>query len=162
MWDKIVGGLTSIIAKPIEQWQERKTLKVQQKFELLKIEHETKKAKANALLAMASQEKQQDYDLDKLAMQNMEKTWKDELVLIVFLLPMILAFIPNCAEYALQGFKIIEQMPSWYVAIIIGMVVVIYGLRGLLKTYLQRGAINLSKPKPTVATAPVKKPARKI
>jgi len=138
MWNVISGALTSLVAKPIEQWQERKTLKVTQKFELLKIEHDTKKAKANALLKMAATGKQQDYDLDKLAMQNMNKSFKDELVLIVFLVPMILAFIPDYAQYALAGFKIIAQMPHWYVGIIIGMVVVIYGLRGLLKTYLER------------------------
>lgn len=138
MWNVISGALTSLVAKPIEQWQERKTLKVTQEFELLKIEHETKKAKANALLKMAATGKQQDYDLDKLAMQNMNKSFKDELVLIVFLVPMILAFIPDYAQYALAGFKIIAQMPHWYVGIIIGMVVVIYGLRGLLKTYLER------------------------
>lgn len=141
MWNVITSALTSLIAKPIEQWQERKTLEVAQKFELLKIEHETERAKANALLKMAAAGKQQDYDLDKIAMQNMEKSFKDELVLIVFLIPMILAFIPNGAQYALAGFKIIAQMPSWYVGIIIGMVVVIYGLRGLLKAYLARSTL---------------------
>ena len=143
MWKFITSTLTSFIAKPIEQWQERKTLKAVQKFELLKIEHETKRAKANAVLEMARQGQAQDYDLDKLAMKNMQNSWKDELVLIVFLVPMILAFIPNLAAHALQGFKIIEQMPAWYVGIIIGMVVVIYGLRGLLKSYLtQRNSIK--------------------
>lgn len=141
MWNVITGALTSLIAKPIEQWQERKTLKVAQKFELLKIEHETKKAKATALLEMAKQGQSQDYDLDKISMQNMAKSFKDELVLIVFLVPMILAFIPEYAQYALAGFKIIAQMPPWYVGIIIGMVVVIYGLRGLLKAYLQRPSV---------------------
>jgi hypothetical protein len=143
MWKIITSALTSLVAKPIEQWQERKTLKVAQKFELLKLEHETKKAKANSMLEMAKQGQAQDYDLDKLAMKNMQNSWKDELVLIVFLTPMILAFIPNASEYALQGFKIIEKMPSWYVAIIIGMVVVIYGLRGLLKNYMaQRSSVS--------------------
>ena len=150
MWNPfkgMSGALTSLIAKPIEQWQERKTLKVQQKFELIKIEHETQKAKANALLEMAKQGQSQDYDLDKLAMQNMNKSFKDELVLIVFLMPMILAFVPSYAEYALAGFNIIGQMPHWYVGIIIGMVVVIYGLRGLLKAYLARKpALNIPMP----------------
>jgi len=140
MWTalKTLGStLTGLVAKPIEQWQTRKTLKVTQQFELLKIEHDTKKAKANALLAMAEQGQTQDFNLDRLAMQNMQKSWKDELVLIVFLVPMILAFIPSYAQYALNGFEIIAKMPNWYVAVIIGMVVVIYGLRGLLKAYLQ-------------------------
>jgi hypothetical protein len=42
------------------------------------------------------------------------------------------------APYALQGFEVIHQMPEWYQYIIIGMVVVIYGLRGLLTKFLDK------------------------
>jgi len=138
MWN-LVTSVFGLISEPIKQWQKRKTLKVEQQFELLKIEFEAKKAKANAVLELAKKGQQMDYDLDKIAMQNMTKSWKDELVLIVFLTPMLMAFYPATADYALAGFDIIAQMPQWYVAIIIGMVVVIYGLRGLLKAYLQKG-----------------------
>ena len=61
------------------------------------------------------------------------KSWKDELVLVIFLTPMVMAFIPDLADYALQGFEIIEKMPEWYRYVIIGMVIVIYGLRGMAK-----------------------------
>ena len=143
------SAIGSLIGKPIERWQRRKTLKVQHEFELLKIEHETNRAKANALLEMAKQGQAQDFELDKLSMENMQKSFKDELVLIVFLVPMIMAFIPDYAEYALAGFETITKMPHWYVGIIIGMVVVIYGLRGLLKAYLTQstGVLPRSIPK---------------
>lgn len=138
MWNLVTSAF-GLVAEPIKQWQQRKTLKVAQQFELQKIEFEAKKAKANAVLELAKKGQQMDYDLDKIAMQNMAKSWKDELVLIVFLAPMMMAFVPATSQYSLAGFDIIAQMPQWYVAIIIGMVVVIYGLRGLLKTYLQKG-----------------------
>ncbi len=137
MWNLVTSAL-GLIAEPIKQYQQRKTLKVAQQFELQRIEFEAKKDKAHAVLELAKKGQQMDYDLDKIAMQNMAKSWKDELVLIVFLTPMLMAFIPATAQYALAGFDIIAQMPHWYVAIIIGMVVVIYGLRGLLKAYLQK------------------------
>lgn len=133
-----ISGVASVVSAPIQEWQKRKTIKATQAFEIDKIDHEAKVAKATAVLELAKQGKQMDYDLDKIAMQNMQKSWKDELVLIVFLSPMLMAFFPATAEYALAGFDIIAKMPEWYVAIIIGMVVVIYGLRGLLKTYLTR------------------------
>lgn len=138
MWNLVTSAF-DLVAEPIKQWQQRKTLKVAQQFELQKIEFETKKAKANAVLELAKKGQQMDYDLDKIAMQNMAKSWKDELVLIVFLAPMMMAFVPATSQYSLAGFDIIAQMPQWYVAIIIAMVVVIYGLRGLLKAYLQKG-----------------------
>ena len=70
-------------------------------------------------------------------MQNMEKSWKDELILIVFLAPMIMAFIPQLQDVAKVGFENIKSMPEWYRYTIMGMVVVIYGMRGLLKWVLQ-------------------------
>ena len=138
----------SIVGEPIKAWQKRKTLKVEQDFELMKLEHEAKLNQAQAAVELAKRGQQMDYDLDKIAMQNMEKSWKDELVLVIFLAPMLMAFFPCTADYALAGFAIVAQMPEWYVAIIIGMVVVIYGLRGLLKAYLQRASLFQNKAKP--------------
>lgn len=140
-----LGFVGNIVGEPLKEWQKRKTLKVEQAYDLQKLDHEAKVNQAKAAVEMAKQGRQMDYDLDKIAMNNMEKSWKDELVLIVFLVPMMMAFFPKTADYALAGFAIIAKMPEWYVAIIIGMVVVIYGLRGLLKTYLQRSSLSLQK-----------------
>ncbi len=138
MWQVISGIAGSLIGEPIKQWQKRKTLKIEQRYELQKLDHQANVAKANAMLEMARQGQQQDYDLDKIAMQNMANSWKDELLLIIFLIPIVLAFIPGMDGYVNAGFVAIEKMPKWYIAIVVGMVVVIYGLRGLLKAYLQR------------------------
>jgi hypothetical protein len=51
---------------------------------------------------------------------------------------MIMAFIPGFELYALAGFGVMAQMPQWYQYTIIGMVVVIYGLRGLLEKVLAK------------------------
>ena len=102
------------------------------------------KAKAISATRMAETGQAQDFDLDKIAMEQMAKSWKDEFLLIVFLTPMIMAFIPSLAPYSLNGFEIIDKMPEWYRYIIIGMVIVIYGLRGMVK---QLAASKLSLPK---------------
>ena len=130
----------SFAAEPIKGWQRRKTIKATHKYELERLDHEASVAKANAVLEMARQGQAQDFDLDRLAMKNMQRSWKDELVLIIFLAPVVMAFVPGMSPHVEAGFAAIERMPNWYIAIVIGMVVVIYGLRGLLKTYLQRGA----------------------
>ncbi len=102
------------------------------------------KAKAISATRMAESGQSQDFDLDKIAMEQMAQSWKDEFLLIVFLTPMIMAFIPSLAPYSLNGFEIIDKMPEWYRYIIIGMVIVIYGLRGMVK---QLAASKLSSPK---------------
>ena len=137
MFGSIFSGLLTLITKPISDWSERKTLETQQKFELMKLDHEAKVATANATLEMAKQGQLIDADLDKTSIEDMRTSWKDEFVLIVFITPMILAFVPETAPYSLSGFEIIKQMPEWYVALIIGMVVVIYGMRGLLTKWME-------------------------
>jgi len=102
------------------------------------------RAKAISATRMAESGQSQDFDLDKIAMEQMAQSWKDEFLLIVFLTPMIMAFIPSLAPYSLNGFEIIDKMPEWYRYIIIGMVIVIYGLRGMVK---QLAASKLSSPK---------------
>ena len=146
MWDIISGLANNLIGEPVKQWQRRKTLKVEQKFELQKLDHQANVARAEAMLEMARQGQAQDYDLDKISLKNMENSWKDELVLVIFLTPVVLAFFPGMAAHVQAGFAAIEQMPRWYIAIVAGMVVVIYGMRGLLKAWLERGFGGL-KPK---------------
>ena len=107
-----------------------------QKVAQAKTEAEITTIKAQADRQASAQD--QNYDLDRLAMENMSKSWKDEVILTVFLAPMIMAFIPGFESYALAGFGVMAQMPQWYQYIIIGMVVVIYGMRGLLEKVLEK------------------------
>tara|TARA_B110000503_G_scaffold20762_1_gene31381 strand:- start:2317 stop:2706 length:390 start_codon:yes stop_codon:yes gene_type:complete len=107
-----------------------------QKIAQAKTEAEITTIKATADRQASAQD--QNYDLDRLAMENMAKSWKDEVILAVFLTPMIMAFIPGFESYALAGFGVMAQMPEWYQYIIIGMVVVIYGMRGLLEKVLEK------------------------
>jgi len=137
----VIGTAVSGVSSYFKGKQEQKKLKIEHKskIELLKMEAEVEVAKgvASAKIEMAKNGQAQDFDLDKIAMQNMEKSWKDELILIVFLAPMIMAFIPQLQDVAKVGFENIKSMPEWYRYTIMGMVVVIYGMRGLLKWVLQ-------------------------
>jgi hypothetical protein len=96
-------------------------------------------AEAEARVRRLEKESEQDYDLDKLATQNMEKSWKDELILITFLAPVVMCFIPEYKVYVANGFASLALVPDWYMGILVGMVVIIYGMRGLLKMALQMG-----------------------
>ena len=148
MWTLIasaVSGLVGAVMTPVNEWQKRKTIKAKQNFEIDRLEHEANVARANASIELAKTGQAQDYDLDKQSQKNMQNSWKDEFILIVFILPVILAFVPGYQQTIKDGFIAIESMPEWYIAIVIGMVVVIYGLRGLLKSYIERTSINGSK-----------------
>lgn len=142
MWEGILSLASNLIGAPIKAWQDRKTLAVQQEFELQKLEHQAKVAIATTQLEMAKAGQQIDFQLDQMSMQEMAHSWKDEFVLLVFISPMMMAFVPQLSAYALKGFEVIASMPEWYRYIIIGMVIVIYGLRGLV-TKLVESKLNI-------------------
>ena len=113
-----------------------------------KDKHEIKKVQVEAdkLLIMAEaeskakrleREAEMDYDLDRIAMQNMDKTWKDELILLIWLTPVVMCFIPEYHVYVTNGFASLALVPDWYMYILVGMITVIYGMRGMLKMALQ-------------------------
>ena len=134
----VITSLLSLGGTWLEGKQKQTEATLEAKLVEIKADSDIKKAKAIAITKMAQEGQAQNYDLDRLAMEQMTKSWKDELLLIVFLTPMLMAFIPGLEAYSLAGFTVIAQMPEWYRYIIIGMVVVIYGLRGLLEKVLEK------------------------
>ena len=111
-----------------------------------KIEIRKVKVEATKLLIMAEalskakrldREAEMDYDLDKVAMRNMENSWKDELILLIWLMPVVISFIPEWQPYVVAGFAGLNNIPNWYVYILVGMITVIYGMREIFKLLLQ-------------------------
>lgn len=111
------------------------------KNEIKKVEVEAEKmlvlAKAEAEANKMKRESEQDYDLDKIAMTAMDKSWKDEFLLILFSIPIAMCFFPEYRQYVEDGFKTLNIIPEWFMYIYVAMIVVIYGLRGLLRMFLQ-------------------------
>ena len=136
MWGSIIGALTNQVGGFFKGKQELAKVKLEAEKVVIKAQAHTAMAVAKSKAKMAESGQTQSYDLDRIAMNNMEKSYKDEVILAVFLTPMVLAFIPGFDQYALRGFEVIQKMPQWYQYTIIGMVVVIYGMRGMLDKFL--------------------------
>lgn len=132
----IFGSIVDGIKDHFKGKQEIKAVELAGKIAVMKAKQNAEIAVSEAKITMAKSGQANDFDLDRLAMQDMKNSYKDEIVLAIFLVPMIMAFIPGYANDALAGFKVIAQMPEWYRYIIIGMVVVIYGMRGMLTKFL--------------------------
>ncbi len=134
----ILGSLVSLGGTFLQGKQDEAKAKAKAAIVGIQADADIKRAKALAATKMAESGQTQSYDLDRLAMEQMGKSWKDEVILIIFLAPMVMAFIPGMDGYALAGFTVIAKMPEWYQYIIIGMVVVIYGMRGMLEKILDK------------------------
>ena len=82
---------------------------------------ETKKAKATAKLteikaatALKEQQIAGKVSWEASAVDQMKGSWKDEVSLVVLLLPAVLVFVPGCQEYIRTGFIALQDLPSYY------------------------------------------------
>ena len=138
----ILGSLINLGGTYLQGKQDEAKAKAEANIVGIQAEADIKKAKALSATKLAESGQAQNYDLDRMAMEQMGKSWKDELILIIFLAPMVMAFIPGMDGYALAGFEVIAKMPDWYQYIIIGMVVVIYGMRGMLEKLIDKRTLK--------------------
>lgn len=142
MYIPIISSVIDGVSNYFTKDQEIKKVEKEGKLALAKVELESKTkiqiAETEAKIQRLAKEAEQDYDLDKESIKDMKDSWKDEYVLLIHSAPLILSFVPSTQPYIEKGFQIIDStIPSWFVALYVGMVVTIYGLRSLLKFYLK-------------------------
>ena len=130
----VVSGIFSVVSEPIKEWQKRETLKVEQQDKQLERQHELNLKKADAGIELAKQGIQIEANWDNIAQNNMQHTWKDEYLVIIFTIPLILAFIPEMQPYVKNGFEAIKTTPEWYRYGVMGIVMATFGLRWYMKS----------------------------
>lgn len=118
----IIGGIiTGIVelGKTIGgSYLENKKIKAQGKIEIEK-----------AKIQMKVDRYKQLGEMDIEAQKGMMFSWKDEYLLVLFSLPLIMAFIPPLVPYVMEGFAVLNGLPTWYQWSITGMVAATFGLR---------------------------------
>lgn len=97
----------------------------------VKADADVKVAGALAANKLAETGQTQEYNLDHIAMQQMDKSIVDDLMIALLLLPVGASFI-GYAEEVTAAFESFAAMPDWYQYLVIGVYVVKFGLRGLL------------------------------
>ena len=113
MWKLLIDPITSLAT----DWFKRRADKAEAK-------HERELRKING-----------EIDLDNTSASDMRYSWKDELLTIVFVTPMVVIFYGSIAgDSAIiarmtDGVATITQLPEWYVHILYGIVAASFGLR---------------------------------
>ena len=103
---------------------------------------ETKAAETKAKVAKAEAEAQimlsratSEADWEKIMAQGSQSSWKDEWLVILFSVPLILAFIPGMEDVVSHGFQQLEQMPKWYQYSLGVIVAASFGVRSATKFF---------------------------
>lgn len=75
-------------------------------------------------------------DWNQQALINAQSSWKDEYLLILFSIPLILCFVPEFGPpIVADGFAVLKETPDWYKASLGVMVAGSYGYQKLTKFF---------------------------
>ena len=105
------------------------------KVEKTKAETGAKVAKAKAEATIMERKATGELEWDLEMARGSQSSWKDEWLVILFSIPLILAFIPGREEVVANGFQQLEQMPEWYQYSLGVIVAASFGVRSATKFF---------------------------
>jgi len=136
----MISVLTSIVGLVSTYFSHKTEAQIssnEAKITLSKLKNESTyrilEAKTGAEIKRSENLENFQYSIDEETIRNMDKTWKDEILLYSFLAPILGSFYPPLVTPIVEGFKVISNLPDWYLAILIGMIVTSYGMRSLFR-----------------------------
>lgn len=119
--EKIVGGQTGEMA--IQFFAKRQELKNQ--LALAKLEGEIAVERARAEYKAKDLEYDNAWELEQIR----NSGWKDEYVLVLLSIPLVMVFVPPLTPYVLDGFAVLEKCPDWYRWLLVMIFAATYGIR---------------------------------
>ena len=145
----MLQSLIPLITSGIGAWKESR----QQKAEIQRIEHQgnmrIREAQIQSAVKRAEEGDQSAISMDQLSFKN--RGWKDDYLLILTTLPLVILFFAPVAELFLlahtyqagdltdavqDGFTALSQTPDWYLIALLLVYVDTFGFRRLLREAL--------------------------
>ena len=120
MLKELLGGLGGKVVDAVSARGERKHEEKVKKLEIEAARHKTKLE-----MAMKGQQMDNSWELEQIR----NSGWKDEFVLLILSIPLILSFIPGTVSYVEDGLRALSQTPDWYQWLILAVFAAIYGIR---------------------------------
>ncbi len=124
MLAKLIATLTGQTVEAVLEYKNTKR-KLKAEIELEKLRGKAEYERAKTARAEASEGRDHEWELASI--QN--SGWKDEWVLIVLSIPMILVFIPWTQPFIETGFDALDSTPLWYRTIVASIYLATFGLR---------------------------------
>ena len=127
MWTALIGPIANITGS----WMDGKV-------EQTKANAKTKVAKAVAEAAIMEKKATGEIDWDIEMARSSTSSWKDEWLVVLFSIPLILAFIPGMEDVVQNGFEQLNKMPEWYQYSLGVIVAASFGVRSATKFFGKR------------------------
>ena len=115
--------LGKVAPKVADYYIQKQQLKQEIELEVLRGKAEYERQKT----ARAEASEGRDHEWEMLSIRN--SGYKDEWVLFLVSIPMVMSFIPSTVQYVVSGFEALEGTPPWYRFMITAIFLAIYGIR---------------------------------
>lgn len=132
MFEMLIGKLLGSFSETAATvYLERKRLK--HELEMTRIKGKIAYEVAKIDRAMRSEGLDQEWELESIK----NSGYKDEWVLFLISIPMVLSFFPQTVVYVQMGFAALEQTPDWYQWLIMMILPAAYGIRTWKRNFLK-------------------------
>jgi len=116
----VLGNLGGKVVEAIDSRGQRKHEQKVQALELEKLRHSKQ-------IELIQQGQQMDNAWELEQIKN--SGWKDEFVLLLLSIPLVMSFIPEMQPYVVDGFAALSTTPEWYQWLILAVFTAVYGIR---------------------------------
>ena len=124
MWTALIGPIANIAGS----WMDGKVEQTKAKASA-----NVARAKAEATIMEKKATGEIDWDIEMA--RSSASSWKDEWLVILFSIPLILAFIPGMEDVVRNGFEQLNKMPQWYQYSLGVIVAASFGVRSATKLF---------------------------
>lgn len=130
VWQLLAKPLLGVVADGVKGFVDTKKAKAQLKVTEIKAQTKLKQDQIAGKVAW-----------EQSAVDQMQGSWKDEVSLIVLLVPAVLVFIPGMTEHVERGFIALQQLPEYYQHLLYIAISASFGIKGV------GGAVKMLKKK---------------
>ena len=116
----LITPLTAIAGPVVTEWQERKSAKLTSELRVVE-------AVTDAKIEKVKTAQSADIAWENLSITN--SGWKDEFLLIIFSVPLVMSFIPGLQPFVAAGFVVLDNTPLWYQSALGVMIASAYGVK---------------------------------
>ena len=127
MWTALIGPIANIAGS----WMDGKVEQTKAKASA-----NVARAKAEATIMEKKATGEIDWDIEMARASS--SSWKDEWLVVLFSIPLILAFIPGMEGIVQNGFEQLNKMPEWYQYSLGVIVAASFGVRSATKFFGKR------------------------
>lgn len=116
----LLGSLGGKVVDAVDSRSQRKHDEKLKKIELDELKHKTR-----IEMVQRGQEIDNSWELEQIK----NSGWKDEFILLLLSIPLVMSFIPQMQPYVVGGFEALSLTPQWYQWLILAVFSAVYGIR---------------------------------